>query len=76
MSEAPEPKRLQPKLFTHGKFFILFIAILFGPAMFIIREYRAKGSVSGSTLGASVAAFVIGLIILVAMGWYSNKPER
>jgi hypothetical protein len=76
MSEAPEPRRPQPKLFTRGKFFILFIAILFGSSLSIIREYRAKGSVSGITLGASLAAFVIGLIILVVMSWYANKPER
>jgi hypothetical protein len=76
MSEAPEPKRPHPKLFARGKFFIFFIAILFGSSLSIIREYRAKGSVSGVTLGASVAAFVIGLIILVVMGWYANKPER
>jgi hypothetical protein len=76
MSESPEAKRLQPNLFTSGKFFILFIAILFGPSLFIIREYRAEGRVSGVTLGASVAALVIGLIILVVMGWYANKPEK
>lgn len=76
MSESPEIKRLQPKLFTSSKFFIPFIAILFGPSLFIIREYRAKGSVSGVTLGASVAACVIGLIILVVLGWYANKPEE
>lgn len=69
MNKSPETKRLQPKLLTRGKFFILFIAILFGPVMFIIREYRAKGSLSGVTLGASVAAFLIGLIILVVMSW-------
>jgi hypothetical protein len=76
MSESPEPKRLQPKLLTRSKFFILLIAILLGPSLFIIREYRAKGGVSGVTLGASVAAFVIGLIILVVLGWYANKPEK
>ena len=76
MNESPETMRLKPKLFTSGKFFILFVAILFGSSLFIIREYRAKGSVSGVTLGASVAAFVIGLIILVVMGWYANQPER
>jgi len=76
MSESPEAKRLQLKLFTSGQFFIPFIAILFGPSLFIFREYRTEGSVSGVTLGASVAAFVIGLIILVVMGWYANKPEK
>jgi Na+-transporting NADH:ubiquinone oxidoreductase subunit NqrD len=76
MSESPEPKRPQPKLFKRGKFFLPFIAILFGASLLIIREYCAKGNVSGLTIAASVAAFVIGLIILLVMGWYANKPER
>ena len=76
MSESPETKRLKPKLFTKGKFVILVIAILSGPALFIIREYLTKGSVSGLTLGTSVVTVVIGLIILVVMGWYANQPER
>lgn len=76
MTESPKEKRPQPKLFTRGKFFILLIAILFGSSLHIIRDYRAKGSVSGVTLGASATAFVIGLIIIVVVGWYANKPER
>ncbi len=76
MTESPKAKRPQPKLFTRGKFIILFIAILFGVFLFIIREYLAKGSVSGVTIGASVTALVIGLIIIVVVGWYANKPER
>lgn len=76
MTESPESKQPQPKLFARGKFFILFIAILFGVLLFIIREYLAKGSVSGVTIGASVMTLVIGLIIIVVVGWYANKPER
>ncbi len=75
MTESPQAKRPQPKLFTRGKFFLLFLAILSGPSLFIIREYRAKGSVSGVTLVASAATLVIGLIIVVVVGWYANKPE-
>jgi len=76
MTESPEAKRPQPKLFTRGKFFILFIAILLGPSLFIIREYEIKGSVSGVTLVTSGMTLVIGLIIIVVIGWYANKPER
>ena len=76
MSESPEAKRLKPNLFIRGKFFLPFIAILFGPSLFIFREYRTEGSVSGVTLGASVLAFVIGLITLVVLGRYANKPEE
>jgi hypothetical protein len=76
MTDSPKQKRPQPKLFTRGKFFIVFIAILFGSSWSIIREYRVRGSVSGVTLGASLTAFVIGLIIILVMRWYANKPER
>jgi hypothetical protein len=76
MSKSSETKELKPKLFTIGKFFLAFIAILFGSFLLIIREYLAKGNVSGVTIGASVAAFVIGLIILVVLGRYANKPEE
>jgi len=76
MRKSPETNRLKPKLFTSRKFFFLFIAILFGPSLFIIGEYRAKGSVSSVTLFASIAAFVICLIILVVLRWYANKPEE
>jgi uncharacterized membrane protein len=76
MSDSPKAKQPQPKLFTRGKFFLLFCAILSGPSLFMIREYRAKGSVSGVTLFSSVVTLVIGLIIVVAIGRYANRPER
>ena len=75
MTESPKEKRPQPKLFTRGKFFILFIAILLGSSLSIIREYRVRGSVSGVTLGVSITAFVLGLIIILVMRRYANKPE-
>jgi hypothetical protein len=76
MTESPKEKPPEPKLFTRGKFIILFIIILFGSSLSMIGEYLIKGSVSGVTLGASITAFVIGLIIIVVIGWYANKPER
>jgi hypothetical protein len=76
MSKSPESKRPKPKLFTIGTFFLPFIAILFGSFLLIIREYFAKGSVSGVTLGAATAAFVIGLIIIVVLSRHANKPEE
>jgi VIT1/CCC1 family predicted Fe2+/Mn2+ transporter len=76
MTESPEPKRPHPNLMTRGKFFISFIAIFFGVFLFIIREYLSKGSVSGVTLVTSGMTLVIGLIIIVVIGWYANKPER
>ena len=76
MTESPEAKRPRPELFTRGKFFILLIALLVGSSWKIIRDYRTKGSVSGVTLVASAAAFVIGFIIISVVRWYANKPER
>jgi len=61
---------------TKGKFFLMFCAILVGTSLGIFREYCARGSVSRVTIGASIGAFVICLIILVVMGWYANKPEK
>jgi hypothetical protein len=76
MTESPKAKQPQPKLFTRGKFFLLFIAILLGPTLFIIREYRIRGSVSGVTLLSSGMTLVIALIIVLVLGWHANKPER
>ena len=76
MNESPEEKRLKPKLVTRGKFFLALMAILLGSSLLLVREYLAKGSVSALTLGASLAALVIGLIILVVLSWYANKPEE
>jgi hypothetical protein len=75
MSKSPETER-KPKLFTSGKFFLTFIAILVGSCLVIIRDYLTKGRVSGVALGASVLAFVIGMIILIVLAWYANKPEE
>jgi hypothetical protein len=37
---------------------------------------RSKGTVSAATIGASITAFIIGLIIIVVIGRYANKPEK
>ena len=61
---------------TNGKFFIMFCALLVGASLGIVREYRSKGTVSAATIGVSIAAFIIGLIIIVVIGRYANKPEK
>jgi hypothetical protein len=71
-----EPKRPQPKLFTKGKFFMLLGALVVGASWGIVKEYQAKGSVSGVTIGSSIAALVTGLIIVAGTAWYANKPEK
>jgi hypothetical protein len=76
MNEPPETHRPEPQRLIRGKFFLPFTAILCGSALLIIREYLAKGRVSGIVLGASFLALVIGLIILIILGRYANKPEE
>ena len=76
MNDSAQPKRPRPKLMTKGKFFIMFCALLVGASLGIVREYRSKGTVSVATIGASIAAFIIGLILIVVIGRYANKPEK
>lgn len=76
MNESPEPKRLQPKLMTQGKFFTLLIALLVGASWNIVRDYRANGSASALTIGASIGAFVACSGIVAIVGWYANKLEK
>ena len=76
MSEPEPAKRLQPKLMTKGKFVLLLGAVLVGASLGSVREYRAKGSVSTVTLVSSIAAFVVGLVILMVVTRYANKPEK
>lgn len=76
MSESMQSKGPRPKLFTKGKFCIMLAALLAGALLGIVREYRAKGTVSNLTLCAALAAFVIGVVIVVGLGWYANKPEE
>jgi Na+/citrate or Na+/malate symporter len=76
MNELPEQKRPQPKPMTKGKFFIMLCVLLVGASLGILREYRAKGNVSPVAIGASVGAFVIGVVIVAVIGWYANKPEK
>jgi len=76
MNDSAHPKRPQPKLMTKGKFFIMFSTLLLGASLSIVREYRSIGSVSAATIGASIAAFISGLIIIVVIVRYANKPEK
>ena len=65
-----------PKLYTKKTFAIAFSAVLIGASLGIYREYRDTGSVSKVTIGASVVALLIGVIIIVVIGRYANKPEK
>jgi hypothetical protein len=63
-------------LITKGKFILLLIAIFAGSSLIICQEWRNKGTVSGITVCASIFAFLMGLIILITISWYANKPEK
>jgi uncharacterized membrane protein YjjP (DUF1212 family) len=65
-----------PKLMTKGKFILCLIAVTIGAALQPIREYRATGTVSGLTAAIAAVVFCIGLAIVVAVGWWANRPER
>jgi uncharacterized membrane protein YjjP (DUF1212 family) len=65
-----------PKLMTKGKFAICLIAVIIGAALQPLREYRATGTVSGLTAAIAAVVFCMGLAIVVAVGWWANRPER
>jgi hypothetical protein len=64
-----------PKLMTKGKFALLLIAVIVGAALQPIREYRTTGTVSGLTAAIAAVVFCIGLAIVMAIGWWANRPE-
>ena len=66
----------QPKLFTAKSFAIAILAVLTGSSLSIIQEFRKTGTVSGITIGASIAAFILGLVIIILIARYANKPEK
>ena len=60
---------------TKGKFAMCLIAVTIGAALQPIREYRATGTVSGLTAVIAAVVFCIGLAMVVAVGWWANRPE-
>jgi hypothetical protein len=76
MPAPPDPKPPQPKLVTKRRLFLPVIAILSGVALFVIREFYRQGRLSILTLGAALAALVIGLLIVAVLGRHANTPER
>jgi hypothetical protein len=76
MPAPPDPKPPQPKLVTKRRLVLPVIAILSGVALFVIREFCRQGRVSILTLGAALAALVIGLLILAVLVRHANQPEK
>jgi predicted Na+-dependent transporter len=66
----------QPKLMTKGKFALCLAAVIVGASLQPVREYRATGAVSTQTGVIAAITFCIGLAIVLAVGWWANRPER
>jgi hypothetical protein len=65
-----------PKLMTKGKLILCLAAVSVGTSMQPIREYWATGTISGLTAAVAAVVFCTGLVIVLAIGWWANRPER
>jgi len=61
---------------TKGRFAVCMAAVIAGTSLQPIREYRAAGTVSAQTTVIAAISFCIGLAIVLAVGWWANRPER
>lgn len=61
---------------TKSKFALCLFAVIIGAALQPFREYRTTGTVSGLTATIAAIVFCIGLAMVVAVGWWANRPER
>jgi uncharacterized membrane protein len=61
---------------TKGRFAVCMAAVIAGTSIQPIREYRAAGTVSTQTAVIAAISFCIGLAIVLAVGWWANRPER
>ena len=66
----------QPKLMTRGKLTLCLAAVVVGASLQPIREYRAAGTISTLTIVIAAITFCIGLALVLAVGWWANRPER
>ncbi|MFW9997905.1 MAG: hypothetical protein ACFFD4_38040 [Candidatus Odinarchaeota archaeon] len=64
------------KLFTWKKLFILVPAVLIGASLSLIREYRSTGTIETISIVISAITAFVGFIIIAAVAWWANKPEK
>ena len=64
-----------PKLMTGGRFAVCLIAVTIGSVLQPIREYWTTRTVSARTAVIAVIVFFVGLAIVLAVGWWANRPE-
>ncbi len=74
--QVNEVRAKEPKLMTKGKFALCIAAVMVGAALQPVREYRASGIVTKSTVISAVIGFCLGLALVLAIGWWANRPER
>jgi len=61
---------------TKGRFAVCMAAVIAGTSLQPIREYRQGGAISAVTVVIAAISFCIGLAIVLAVGWWANRPER
>jgi hypothetical protein len=61
---------------TKGRFTLCLAAVIVGVSLHPIREYRVAGTVSTQTAVIAAITFCIGLGIVLAVGWWANRPEH
>lgn len=63
------------KLITWQKWILAFSALAVGAGWPLYREYRDKGSIDSTSIIGSAVARVIGVVVIVAIFTYANRPE-
>ena len=61
---------------TKGRFALCLAAVIAGASLQPIREYRAAGTISTLTIVIAAITFCIGLALVLAVGWWANRPEH
>jgi uncharacterized membrane protein len=61
---------------TKGRFAVCVAAVIAGTSIQPIREYRAAGTITTVTIVIAAITLCIGLALVLAVGWWANRPER
>ena len=61
---------------TKAKFALCMVALTVGSSLQPIREYWTTGTVSRFMIAGAVAAFCVGLVMVLVMTWWANRPEH
>lgn len=64
------------KLMTWRQWAMLVPALIGGSTMRLYGEYRETGTMRTSSIVISIVVFCLGLLILAALSWHANRPEK